>query len=69
MSASTVELLKKEAELLEGINHENIVKFKHVSLKRLIFLSDTRNKGQNLPGNGTDARWSSRRHYQVEKVV
>ena len=31
MTASNVELLKKEAELLEGIKHENIVKFKHVS--------------------------------------
>ena len=67
-----VSLLRKEAELLQTIDHANIVKFKHVSTKlnpfssfsktcvvlSLIYLlfKVQRNQREDLPGYGNDAR-------------
>ena len=36
MKGNQIDLLRKEAELLQSINHENIVKFKHVSINTFL---------------------------------
>ena len=58
-----VSLLRKEAELLQTIDHANIVKFKHVSTSSsffcvviLLFFEVQRNQREDFPGNGVDAR-------------
>lgn len=48
MKGNQIDLLRKEAELLQSINHENIVKFKHIrEIKGKIFL------GMELMKDGT----------------
>ena len=41
LNQNDVHLLKQEAEILKRVDHENIVKFKHV--KKIILFSDALN--------------------------
>ncbi len=48
-------ILRKEAEILSALNHPNIVKFKHVSVKYLWYLGK-RMRGLYFHSNGANQR-------------
>lgn len=54
MDKDDVYLLRSEAGILKTLDHENIVKFKHVCQPLLLTISDKRDWRKDTPGHGDD---------------